>query len=331
MPRTPYFIARLRIAALIASAAVAAGAISSASDDAGPGQPFHVTFTSSANSEFRIQLTVTAHLEGQHTETIGAKTYVSPFTRDAKSILTWRAQTRVIAASADGAEIEETLDGFSSTSAEISADPDAARLAQALNAALSAWSHAAAFRYRETLSGETLGLPAEGAPALDEQSPRVLTAWLLHALRPAAALPARPVILDDHWQDARSVALPNWTGANGWESGQWMAAASGSKFQVRLDDVQQISATVAQGPEKSPDGAAQANFRGESLSTIALDDGRLVAATRSAARTIVWTLTPVAGLPTAPQFSTRLGVEIEIENCDESNCDNLHSELRDSR
>jgi hypothetical protein len=100
---------------------------------------------------------------------------------------------------------------------------------------------------------------------------------------------------------------------------------------VRLDDVQQISASVTAGAEKPPEGAADASFRGESLSTIALEDGRLVGATRSAARNIVWTLTPAAGLSDAPRFSSRLAVEIEIGNCDDTVCDDLHSELRGAR
>jgi hypothetical protein len=237
----------------------------------------------------------------------------------------------VISVSADGAEIEEMLQNFAATPTEIPAGPESARMAQAVNDALAGWSQDRTIRYRETPSGATLAVPAEGAPPLDEQAPRVLTAWLLRALRPVAVLPARPVLLNDHWQDARSVTLPNWSGANGWESGQWLAAASGSKLMVRLDDVQQISASVTAGAEKPPEGAADASFRGESLSTIALEDGRLVGATRSAARNIVWTLTPTAGLTDAPRFSSRLAVEIEIENCDDTVCDDLHSELRGAR
>jgi hypothetical protein len=321
---------RIAIAALMVSGVIAGPAASSPPGD----QPLRALFSVGATSEYRIQLAVTARVDGQQTETIGAKTYVAPFAREAKSILTWRAQIRVLSVNADGAEIEESLDAFSATPAEISGDAQSARMAQALNAALSGWSQERTIRYRETPSGETLGIPPDAAPPLDEQAPRLLSAWLLRALRPSAVLPARPMILNDHWQDARAIppnALGNWSGASGWESGQWLASASGSKLQVRLDDVQQISATVASGPEKPPEGVAQASFRGESLSTIALDDASLVAATRSAARDIVWTLTPAAGLSAPPQFSARLAVEIDIENCDETSCDNLHSELRGGR
>jgi hypothetical protein len=324
-------LACISIAALIISGAFAGAGVSAEGQPAPQDQPLQVILASGATSEFRIQLSVTAHLDGEQTETIGAKTYVAPFAREVKSVVNWRAQIRVLSASADGAEIEETLQNFSATPAEIPAGPESARMAQSLNDALAAWSQDRIIHYREAPSGATLDVPAEAAPALDEQSPRVLTAWLLRALRPAAVVPARPVLLNDHWQDARSVTLPNWSGANGWESGQWLAATSGSKLMVRLDDVQQISATVTAGAEKPPEGAADASFRGESLSTIALEDGRLVSATRSAARTIVWTLTPAAGLTDPPRFSSRLAVEIEIENCDDTVCDDLHSELRGSR
>ncbi|MGB6430929.1 MAG: hypothetical protein WBF06_10090 [Candidatus Acidiferrales bacterium] len=317
-------LAFLSSVALIVSGAVALAA-SAAHEPGGSvaqGQPLQVLFSAGATSEFRIQLSVTAHVDGQQTQTIGAKTYVAPFTREVKSILTWRAQIRVLSVGADGAEIEESLEDASATPAEIPAGPESARMAKALNDALAAWSQDRTIRYHESPSGQTLGVPPEGAPELDEQAPRVLTAWLLRALRPAVVLPTRPVLLNDRWQAARAVSLPDWSAASGWESGQWLAAASGSKLMVRLDDVQQISATVAAGPEKPPEGAADANFRGESLSTIALEDGRLVVATRSAARTIVWTLTPAAGLAAPPQFSSRLAVEIEIENCDDTACDN---------
>ncbi|MGD0840393.1 MAG: hypothetical protein ABSA32_04460 [Candidatus Acidiferrales bacterium] len=329
MPRTRP-LACVFLATLISSSGAAGPASGSPAGD----QPLQVIFSVGATFEFRIQLAVTARVDGEQTETIGAKTYVAPFAREAKSVMTWRAQIRVLSVSADGAEIEESLDSFAATPAEIPADPQSARMAQALNAALSGWSQERTIRYRETPSGQTLGIPPDAAPPLDEQSPRLLSAWLLRALRPAAVLPARPMILNDHWQDARAIppsALPNWSGASGWESGQWLASASGSKLQVRLDDVQQVSAIVASGPEKPPEGVADASFRGESLSTIALDDARLVAASRSAARAIVWTLTPAAGLSAPPQFSARLTIEIDIENCDETSCDNLHSELRGNR
>jgi hypothetical protein len=324
-------LACVSTAATIISAVVIGFSVSAAGEPTPQDQALKVILAAGATSEFRIQLSVTAHLDGEQTETIGAKTYVAPFVREVKSTVSWRAQIRVISVSADGAEIEEMLQNFAATPAEIPAGPESARMAQALNDALAAWSQDRTIRYRETPSGVTLDIPTEGAPPLDEQAPRVLTAWLLRALRPAAVLPARSVLLNDHWQDARSVTLPNWSGANGWESGQWLAAASGSKLMVRLDDVQQISATVTAGAEKPPEGAADASFRGESLSTIALEDGRLVGATRSAARTIVWTLTPAAGLSDAPRFSSRLAVEIEIENCDDTVCDDLHSELRGAR
>jgi hypothetical protein len=319
-------LAVITIAALIISGAIAEAGVGPAAAPSASDQPLHILFSPGATSVFRIQLTVTAHLDGEQTETIGVKTYVAPFTREAKSVLTWRTQLRVISVAADGAEIEESLAGFSAAPAEIpAADPASAKMAQALNDALAGWSQERVIHYRVSLSGETTAVPADAEPPLDEQSPRVLSAWLLRALRPVVVLPARAVVLNDSWQAARSVTLPDWSTVSGAESGQWLTAASGSKLEIRLDDVQQITAAVTAGPEKPPEGAASATFRGESLSTVGLDDGRLVSATRSAARTVLWTLTPAAGLSAPPRFSARLAIEIEIENCDETACDNLHS------
>ena len=193
--------------------------------------------------------------------------------------------------------------------------------------ALAKWETPRTLSYRESRFGQATDISADGAPELGEQTPRVLTAWLLHALRPDAALPARPLRLDDRWQEPRSVTLPDWSDASGWESGQWFPA-SDSRMKARLDIVQQIDATVASGPEKPPEGDAAAKFHSESLSTVSLDDGSLSSANRSATREITWTPQPVSGLPAPPRFGSHLTVEIQIVSCDESPCSSLHSALR---
>ncbi len=293
-------------------------------------QPLERRFTAGAPSEFRIQLKVTSRVEGQETVTLGANAYVKPFAREASAAIFWTARVRVASFSADSASIVEELDDFEAQPKSASAtndDPETLRLEQALQNALAKWETPKTLSYRESRFGQATDISADGAPELSEQTPRVLTAWLLHALRPDAALPARPLRLDDRWQEPRSVTLPDWSDASGWESGQWFAA-SDSRMKARLDVVQQIDATVASGPEKPPEGDAAAKFHSESLSTVSLDDGSLTTATRSATREITWTLQPVSGLPAPPKFGSRLTVEIQIVSCDETPCNSLHSALR---
>jgi hypothetical protein len=299
-------------------------------------QPLERRFFAGATSEFRIQLKVTSRVEGQETVTIGSNAYVKPFAREASATISWTAHIRVVSFSADSASIEEALDGFEAQSpspppvpgAPSSTDEaDTTRLEQALQNSLAKWETVRTLSYRESRAGEVTGVAADGAPDLGEQAPRVLTAWMLRALRPSAALPERPLRLDDRWQEPRSVTLPNWSATTGSESGQWFAAGD-SRTSARLDVVQQIDGTVASGPEKPPEGDAAARFHGESLSTVSLDDGRLLSATRSATREITWTLRPVSGLAEPPRFGSRLTVEIQIENCDETPCTDRHSALR---
>ena len=152
-----------------------------------------------------------------------------------------------------------------------------------------------------------------GAPLLDEAAPQLLTPWLLRALRPSVALPARPVRFGESWQEPRAVELPNWSEVRGAESGEWLEAAGSEEPAARLHVVQEIFGKIQRGAEMSPEGTAEGRFHGESLATIALSDGRLLAATRSAAREITWLLGPVEGLPERPRFRGRLSVEVRIE------------------
>ena len=276
-------------------------------------------------SAYRILLTVRMEVEGQQPVQIGAKTYVKPFSRSAQGQLCWQATRRVVSVAADGsAEIEETLDGFGGARAGAKAaggdDEEAERLRRAVSETLGRWGEKRTLRYRETPAGQLSGLTPEGVPALDEVPPRLVSAWLLRALRPTIALPKTPLRAGASWQEPRAAQLPNWADALGSEAGEWLPALEASEPAMRLHVVQQLAATVVAGAEKPPEGTAQARFHGESLNTLSLAGGHLLSATRSAAREITWTLAPVEGLPERPQFRGRLSVEVEIEASDEKPC-----------
>ncbi len=293
-------------------------------------EPLERTFTAGAVSSYHITLSVHSGVSGQQPVQIGAKAYVKPFSREVGNALRWTATRRVVAVAADGsAEVEETLEEFAGPGdsalipeeeAAKQLDDETRRLAAALREALAAWKEKRTLRYRETRSGQLLDLKPECAPPLGEAAPPVLTLWLLRALRPAAALPATPIRFAEPWRVPRNAQLTNWAEVRGSESGEWLEAQQAAEPAVRLHIVQQLSGTVVSGAEKPPEGAARARFHGESLNTVSLTDGRLLAAARSATREITWRLAPVEGLPDPPEFRGSLFVEVVIQACDETPC-----------
>ena len=280
------------------------------------------SFSTGEVRQYRIALIVRSELEGDATNKIGAKTYVSPFSRGAEETITWRAVRRIVAIGSDGAaEVEEALDNFQAGEVKrfgmVGEDTD--KLARALDATLARWTEAGmrTLRYYEARNGEVRSVAPESGPSLGETAPLILTLWVLRALRPAAALPVHPIVFGDRWQEPRVVKLSPWADARAQESGEWVAVPETAAVEpsARLLTVQQISGMVTSGSEKPPEGTAQARFHGESLATLSLSDGHVLEATRSAMREISWTLAPIAGLAKPPEFRARLAVQIDIKEC----------------
>jgi len=285
-------------------------------------KPLERSFLAGMSASYRIQLLVRSEIQGQQPVQIGAKTYVKPFSREAHGRLSWRATKHVISVRADGtADIEEVLDEAESAQAGgSSADEETEKLVKAVRDALEQWGVMRALRYHETRTGQLTDLTVDGAPPLEEPSPPVLTLWLLRALRPGVALPAAPIRFGELWNEPRTAQLPHWADVRGSEAGGWLAATGFAEPTARLHVVQQLSGTVTSGAEKPPEGTAQARFHAESVNTVSLGDGRLMAATRSATREITWTLAQVNGLRQRPEFRGRLSVEVQIEACNDSPC-----------
>lgn len=284
-------------------------------------QPLARSFSVGDTHRYCIQLSVRSELEGQEPEQVGVRTYFRPFTRFTESQLSWRAAQRVLSVAADGtAEIEEKLEEFENVGAgtdtgEKDQGPEAEKLSKALKDALDRWAQPRTLRYLETRAGQPLGLQPEGVPVLDEAPPALLTLWLLRALRPAAALPARPIQFGEQWQEPRAVQLPNWANVRGSETGEWLEALDSPEPAVRLHVVQQIFGRVASGTDKPAEGSAEGRFHGESLTTVSLADGRLISTTRSAVREIAWVLSRVEGLSEPPRFRGRLSAQVQIHEC----------------
>jgi len=280
--------------------------------------PLAHTLSAGDTHRYRVQLAVRSELEGQQAEKIGALAYLRPFTRFAESRLSWRTTNRVLSVAADGtAEIEESLEEFEGAepkagTGETDEGGEAKKLSEALQNALRSWAQPRTLRYRQTPMGQLLGLQPEGAPALDEAPPALLTVWLLRALRPVVALPVRSIRFGERWQEPRPVQLPPWRNVRGSEMGEWLEAEGSLEPAVQLHIVQQIFGSVVSGADQAAGGATEARFHAELLSVISLGDVRLISTTRSALREISRVLSPPVGLREAPRFRGRLSVEIQI-------------------
>jgi hypothetical protein len=284
---------------------------------------FERSFSVGAPHVYRVRLTLRSEVEGQRPVNTGASAYAEPFSRSAEVTLSWRAAWRVTAVTEDGAaQIEEALDEFDAAQfrVEPANDEDAKKLSAALADAVRRWSDPRALHYRETPAGQLTALPPEGVPALGEDAPPLLTLWLLRALRPAVTLPGKAIVFGERWEQPRSAKLDNWTSVRGIESGEWLDAPGGAEPAVRLHVVQQISGDVAAGADTSEAGTAQARFHAESLTTLALLDGRVLAADRSAMREISRTLSEIPGVTGPPRFRARLSVQVQIEDCNDHSC-----------
>jgi hypothetical protein len=88
--------------------------------------------------------------------------------------------------------------------------------------------------------------------------------------------------------------------------------------------VQQITNTPALAASRSAvlgeSVVTTLKFLGDSLSTVALGDGRLLAATRSASREIDYIVENVRGFDAPQVFRARLSAQIEITECKDDSC-----------
>ncbi len=290
-------------------------------------QPTLHNFAKNKITAFRVTFRIRTEIEGQKPSSFGAKTFLQPVSTWLEQNISWQATRKIIVINPDNsAEIEEQLSKFTSntTSSDETGKSETKKLANDAESALNKWAIAKILRYRESSSGQISGITAEAVPPVDESAPRVLTAWLLRALRPTTALPARALNFREHWQEPRTVQFAEWTSTTASEAGEWLAPQPGIRQRgeptMKLQTTQEITGTVASGAEKPAEGNAAAHFHAESLSTLALDDLRLMSASRSATRDILWTLAPVKGLEKPPQYRGRLFVEISIQVCDETPC-----------
>ncbi len=282
---------------------------------AGPQQPLRRSLFAGQQADYHVRLRIEVGLSGQQPEKLGATTYAFSLERRVEAEIEWNIRRRVLEFDNGAATVEEDLSGF--TTPQIRSEPQdeqTGELAAALRAALNRWRGAdpLTLRYREAPDGQLAGLQPQGVVGLDEDPPPILTLWLLRALRPAVTLPDRAVRLGDRWQEPRAVELAGWSDVRASETAEWLEAHNAGEPAVRLHLVQQLSAKIPAATE-SRLGAGEVRFHAESLNTLSLAGGRLLAATRSATREVTHELPPVPGMKEPPRFTARLAVQVQME------------------
>ena len=307
---------------------------------AGQAKPLRRTFFAGEESHYRVRLLVRREQEGPETVKTGAVTSVETVQHWAESRLSWIVSERVLSVGPDGAaRIREQLKGFApplqSHRAE-AGEAQSARLAASLADMVSEWAHGHTLEFHAGINGSASGISAEGVPQLEESAPPLLTLWLNHALRPQATLPEHPVRPGDSWQEPRRLQVAGWMGVHAGETDEWQEAPPGDRGAIRLHVVQEISGRVLANPASalrsqdkdedqretdSPTSSKMESFRAESLSTIALDDGHVIAASRSARKETVQELPPVEGMAQPQHSRATLLVQVEIEPCVEGKCE----------
>jgi len=300
-------------------------------------KPLRHTFHPADEWRYRVRLTVRSELEGLETAQAGAPEMTVQHSAEVK--LGWIISERVASVAPDGtAQIRVQLQKFGTVTHSHPSgakDAQAVKLAASLDRMVSDWAHSRTLDFQVGPNGLARGIPPDGAPKLEESGRPLLTPWLNHALRPQATLPARPVRPGESWQEPRRVHMAEWTAVQAREKDEWLEAAAGEPTAVRLHVVQEISGRVfehpagtsARRPEKEtgegpPRGKNRTEtFVGESLSTLALDDGRVLAATRSAHRVSDQELPPMEGTTQRRRSRATLSVQVEIEPCVEKDCE----------
>jgi len=333
------FVLSFLIAAAIAGAGHAAPVRAAATQTGGQSPPkiLRRTFHPGDLWRYRVRLTLRSELEDlERAEPSASAKNVQ---QSAEVKLDWIVTERVVSVTPDGAaRIQEQLEKFGTIehSQESEAeDAEAVKPAATLDRTVTDWAHSHTFEFQVKPNGLTSEIPAEGAPKLEESGRPLLTLWMNHALRPQATLPARPVRPGESWQEPRRVHIAEWTTVQASEKDEWLDAPDREHAAVRLHVVQEISGRVLEnragtsaragekeeGETPSRGGSKTEAFIGESLSTLALDDGRVLAATRSARRESSQELPPAAGTTQPRRSRAILSVKVEIEPCVEKECE----------
>ena len=279
-------------------------------------KPLTRAFIAGAEERYQVTVTIRVETRGISTDKIGDKNYADVFSHEAKGQVSWRATRKISAVNADGAaSLVEKLDRFQ---LNCGGDPEAgsfdSALQQSVQRACAAWQNLAEFNYEEETQGLVRGLPESADNLIDSES-SLLSLWARHAFRPNVVFPKSPL----HFGDRAAHRIENFssdrTKPEGEESMEWLEAsvdipAATLHVSQNLTWIDSGGKNLAKNVGTHPD--PRQLFYADSLNTISLLDGSLLKASRSATHETKATLDPVAGLPDAPIFGSKLTITVTI-------------------
>jgi hypothetical protein len=277
-------------------------------------------FVAGTEERYQVTLNVKAESHSVSTETVATQTYVTPAVDVAQATIRWRAVRRIHTVHGDGtAEVEETVTtvGKPCEDSPAKASQDSS-LRTSVNEFCAHWPAEQTIRYSEN----PRGLLQESAPPwfvqLGESAPPLLALWLRRAARPSVIEPPLDFAIGANAQHSFRPSGELLKDAHGSETTEWLDAP-GETPAAMLHVLQQLSWT---SPEPAQIASAtveplQSNlsvvFFADSLTTLSLLDGSVLRASRTASRVTSRAVDPVPGLPTAPDFSSKLTLSITIE------------------
>jgi len=283
-------------------------------------QPLARHFVAGTEERYQVSLEVKTETRSVSTETLDGTTYVTPRLTSAGLQLRWRALRRILSVQVDGlAQIEEQLSPIGEACAESvveNADADPAMKKSLSNFCLDWWKESTA-NYFESPRGNQKESTPQAALTLGESAPPLLALWLRRAARPSVILPDIP--LEAGASKQKDLHRPGqlMQDARGSESTEWLEAP-GETPAATLHVVQQLSWKSSPSADQPGQSAAPfptpvETFFADSLTTLSLLDASVLRASRTASRTTAHPVDPVPGLPSPPDFSSKLALTITIE------------------
>jgi hypothetical protein len=285
-----------------------------------PGKPLGRVFTAESEERYEVSVSMKAQTQSVSTETVASTTYVMPVVHSAQVQVTWNARRRILSTAPDGAaEIEET--STPTHRCEQVAQPRETadtRLLESLSSLCAALAAPVSIRYTEDAKGAQRESGVSKLPLdFGEGQPPLLALWLRRAVRPSVVFPSLAFAVGASATQELRPSGELWNNARGSESTDWLEADSATPAaslhvvqQLAWDPTTQTKSAMSVAKGTVP---KHEDFFADSITALSLLDGSVVRANRSASRTTSHKIDPVAGLPEAPDFSSRLTISVLIE------------------
>lgn len=281
--------------------------------------PLSRHFVAGVEERYHASLQIKAESHSVTTETIDAKTYVTPRVATAGIRLAWNIFRKIALVQSDGSALIEEHSTPAGTPCQLTDPMVDPALQKSLTEFCAGMSKESTLHYMESPRGAVKESEAAVVPALGESGPPLLALWLRRAVHPSVILPAMPFEVGASTQYSLQPENSAMKNAHGSETTEWLDAL-GETPAAMLHVVQQLAWKSSAGaaaleatkaPVSRPPRAE--TFFADSLTTLSLLDGAVLRASRTATRTEAHEVDPVPGLPARPDFSSKLTITVTLE------------------